>query len=55
MSHYMSGQTAQNLNGGIKIHILHLCTVGLEKVEMHNVCLEIKTVGIDMYTVHVLS
>ena len=39
---HMSGQTAQNLNGGIEIHILGL--------EMHNVCLKIKTLGIDIYT-----
>ena len=39
---HMSGQTAQNLNWGIKIHILGL--------EMHTVGLEIKTLGIDIYT-----
>ena len=39
---HMSGQTTQNLNWGIEIHILGL--------EMHTVCLEIKTLGIDIYT-----
>ena len=39
---HMSGQMAQNLSGGIKIHILGL--------EMHNACLEIKTLDIDIYT-----
>ena len=39
---HMSGQTAQNLNWGIEIHILDL--------ERQTVCLEIKTIGIDIYT-----
>ena len=40
---YMSGgQAAQNLKRGIEIHIFGL--------EMHTVYLEIKTLGIDIYT-----
>ena len=39
---HMSGQTAQNLNWVIEIHILGL--------EIHTGCLEIKTFGIDIYT-----